>query len=269
MFEGWGAAIAAGTAVAGVAGSAISASAAGNAASAQTAAANQADQTQLSMFNTTNSQQAPYRQAGGQALNALSGFYGLGGVDTSAVGGGPSASEISGAAGGAGASSTPDYNAILSNLPGYQFQLQQGSQAVDQNLAAQGLLQSGAAGKELAQYGQGLASNYAQQYVGGLQSLAGLGQSSTQASGVLGANAANQIGSNQIYAGNAQASSYANQANAINGGLQNVVGGLGYMNSPYSNGYSPYSAPSSGGGYNYSNISPGASQGYIVPEYNP
>lgn len=233
------------------------------AAGAQESAANAADQTQLQMFNTTNSEQAPYRQAGGQALNALSGFYGLGGVDTSAVGGGPSASQVG------GASSTPDYNAILSNLPGYQFQMQQGTQAINQNLAAQGLLQSGAAGKELAQYGQGLASNYAGQYVNGLQSLAGLGQSSTQASGQLGQQTANQIGSNQIYAGNAQASSYATTANAIGGGLQSVAGGLGYMNSPYSSSYGGYSPYAGSAGQSYSNISPGADQGYIVPDYMP
>lgn len=179
------------------------------------------------MFNTTNSEQAPYRQAGGQALNALSGFYGLGGVDTSAVGG------TSTGPGGATNSSTPDYNAILSNLPGYQFQLSQGTQAMNQNLAAQGLLQSGAAGKELQQYGQGLASNYAGQYVNGLQSLAGLGQTSTQASGVLGANTANNISASQIYAGNAQASSYATTANAVNSGVGNIMGGLGQMNNPY------------------------------------
>jgi hypothetical protein len=246
-----------------VAAAGVTAYAGSKAASAQENAANAADQTQLQMFNTTNAEQAPYRQAGGQALNQLSQFYGLGGVDTTAVGG------TSTGPGGVTNSSTPDYNAILSGLPGYQFQMQQGTQAINQNLAAQGLLQSGAAGKELAQYGQGLASNYAQQYVGGLQSLAGLGQSSTQATGTLGQQTANQIGSNQIYAGNAQASSYATTANAINGGIGNIAGGLGYMNSPYSSGYSPYASPYSGGGYNYSNISPGADQGYIVPDYNP
>lgn len=219
------------------------------AAGAQESAANAADQTQLQMFNTTNSEQAPYRQAGGQALNALSGFYGLGGVDTTAVGG--TSTGPGGTAGGA--SSTPDYNAILSNLPGYQFQMQQGTQAINQNLAAQGLLQSGAAGKELAQYGQGLASNYAGQYVNGLQSLAGLGQSSTQASGQLGQQTANQIGSNQIYAGNAQASSYATTANAINGGLGNITSGLGRMNSPNYNGLDPEMF---GGGNGYTGYVP-------------
>jgi hypothetical protein len=126
-----------------------------------------------------------------------------------------------------GAQSTPDYNAILSGLPGYQFQLAQGQQAAERNLSAAGLLNSGAAGKALTQYGQGLASNYATQYVNGLQSLAGLGQTSVQATGAAGANAANQIGQNYLYAGNAAATGSVGTANAVNAGLQGLVSSYG------------------------------------------
>jgi len=234
---GVGASIALGVGAAGsIANGVISSNNASKAASAQTNASNAANNTQMSMYNTTNANQAPWRQAGGQAVNALSQFYGLGGVATP------------GDASGAGATTTgqaasPDYNSILSNLPGYQFQQQQGNLATQRDLAANGLLQSGAAGKELQTFGQGLASNYAQQYTGGLQSLAGLGQSSVQATGAAGANAANQIGSNQIYAGNAQATGYANQAQAINGGLSGIGSALGYSQSPqYSNPYMDQSA---------------------------
>src|SRR5579872_7284050 len=143
----------------------VSSNAAGNAAQAQENAANAANQTQLQMFNTTNAEQAPWRLAGGQAVNALSQFYGLGGVNISGTGANTTATS--------GAAGTPNFSQILQNLPGYQFQMQQGTQAVDRNLAAQGLLQSGAAGKALQTFGQGLAANYAQQYTGGLQSLAG------------------------------------------------------------------------------------------------
>jgi hypothetical protein len=247
-----------GVAIAGasVIGSVVSSGNASSAANAQTNAANQANSTQQGMFNTTNANQAPWRQAGGQAVNALSQFYGLGGVTTP------------GDASGAGATTTgqagaPNYNQILSNLPGYQFQQQQGNLAIQRDLAAQGLLQSGAAGKELQTFGQGLASNYAQQYAGGLQSLAGLGQSSVQATGVAGTAAANQIGGNQIYAGNAQATGYANQSQAMNSGLSGIVSGLGYMNQQqqYSNPYMDQSAMdtyqngsglmNAGGGYMY------------------
>lgn len=211
---GWAAgAIAVGT----IASSAISAGAAGDAANAQVQASQNANATQLQMYNTTRQDQAPWRAAGGQAVNALSQFYGLGGVNANGTA-------------GAASGTTPDYNKLLSNLPGYQFQQQQGNQAVQRNLAATGLLQSGAAGKALQQYGQGVASQYAGQYVNGLQSLAGLGQTSVANTGAVGANAANQIGSNQIYAGNAQASGYAGQANAVNSGLSGLTGLYGQYN---------------------------------------
>lgn len=46
----------------------------------------------------------------------------------------------------------------LQNDPGYQFRLQQGQQALQRQLGASGLGQSGAALKAAQQYGQGLAS---------------------------------------------------------------------------------------------------------------
>jgi hypothetical protein len=242
------------TAIAGSAilGAVVNSNSASKAASAQQNAANTASQTQLQMYNQTRADQAPWRQAGGQAVSALSQFYGQPGVDAN---GNPTQ-------GG-----TPDYQSILAGLPGYQFQQAQGSKAVQQNLAARGLLQSGAAGKALEQYGQGLGDQYSQQYTQGLQSLAGLGQSSAQATGQAGANAANQVSGAQIYSGNAQASGYVNQANAVNGGLSGIVSGLGYnasQNNPYGTGYNPNgwqqgtNAPSAGWykGNSYADLNP-------------
>jgi hypothetical protein len=238
----------AGAAVVGAVGSSVASS---NAADAQKDAANTASNTQLQMYNTTRQDQAPWRAAGGAAVNALGQFYGLPGyagspgasssspTSTPAYRMGPSGEVYENAAAVASTPTNtdtnssvtpPDYNAILSNLPGYQFQQQQGNQAVQRNLAAAGLLQSGAAGKALTQYGQGVASNYATQYVNGLQSLAGLGQTSVANTGAVGANTANQIGANQIYGGNAQASGYVGQANAFNSGLSGIVGSYGYAN---------------------------------------
>jgi hypothetical protein len=50
----------------------------------------------------------------------------------------------------------------VQNTPGYQFQLQQGQQAVQRQAAASGLLNSGGTAKALDQYSQGLASTYYQ-----------------------------------------------------------------------------------------------------------
>src|SRR5712671_4814493 len=269
------------TAGAAVYGAVQSGKAASNAANAQIGASQNANATQLAMYNQSRADQAPWRAAGGQAVNALSQWYGLGGINQPSsadpnapsaapgysTGGNPTPGGVGGwnggTAGGGYGSTTPggglysaggrvgggmdrtiqpvtgpaprpgtgqqpiDYQKLLSSLPGYQFQLSQGENAVNSNLAARGLLQSGAAGKALTQYGQGVASDYATQYINGLQSLAGLGQTSAANTGALGANAANQIGSNQLYAGNAQASGYVGQANAINSGLSGLAGVYG------------------------------------------
>ena len=227
-----------------------SSSASEDASQAQQDSAAAANQTQSSMYNQTRADQAPWRAAGVNALNTLQQFYGIGGtpqpiqpvghpangVDYSsgyAIGPDGSISQRftdggqPGAQPGTQDQSAPDFSKIIANTPGYQFQFQQGQDALNSNLSARGLLGSGAAGKALTQYGQGVASQYVGQYVNGLQSLAGLGQTSTQATGQAGMNAANQIGSNQIYAGNAQATGYANQANAINQGLNGVVQAYG------------------------------------------
>lgn len=209
-------AIAAAIAGAAVVGTAATVYSSNKAAGAQRDASNRANLTQSEQYAQTRADQAPWRAEGSQAVSALGQYYGLGGVNSD---GSPN-----------GSASIPDYNSILSGLPGYQFQRDQGNQAVQRNLAAAGLLQSGAAGKALQQYGQGVASNYATQYVNGLQSLAGLGQTSVQSTGNIGANTANQIGANQIYSGNAQASGYAATGNAINSGLSGIAGAYGMYN---------------------------------------
>jgi hypothetical protein len=205
-----GAAIAAGGAIIG---GAVASSGAKSAAQAQKDAAGNASATQLQMYDQTRTDQAPWRAAGSEALNSLEGYYGLPGAN----------GKVDPNAGAAD-------NKLIQSMPGYQFNFQQGNQAVQRNLAANGLLDSGAAQKALTQYGQGMATQATGQYLNGLQSLAGLGQTATANTGAAGANTANQVGSNQIYAGNAQASGYANQANAINSGLSGLAGAYGQYN---------------------------------------
>ena len=74
-----------------------------------------------------------------------------------------------------GSTSANGLNTLLSNgftaptlqqaeqTPGYQFQLQQGTQAIDENAAANGTLMTGKTGTALEQYGQNLAQNAYQQ----------------------------------------------------------------------------------------------------------
>lgn len=177
---------------------------ANKAAGAQEDAANRAAQTQQSMYDQTNANQAPFRQAGIDANNQLGGIYGLPGY------------------------SPVDLSSKISSLPGYQFQLDQGVQAVDRSQAARGLLNSGATGKALAQYGQGLAQSYMGQYTGGLQEIANRGEGATQSTAAAGAGAANQIQQADLYAGNAAAQGDINVSNAIQSGLGQAVGLYGY-----------------------------------------
>lgn len=75
-----------------------------------------------------------------------------------------------------GTSGTPMSSAdILAASPQYQFQLDQGNQALDRQQAAKGGYFSGAALKEAQTFGQGLANQTAQQYQDNLARQAGQG----------------------------------------------------------------------------------------------
>lgn len=100
-------------------------------------------------------------QSGVGASNALSAMLGIGGT--------PGAQQAQQGA----------FQNYL-NSSGYKFNLAQGQNAITSSNAASGLLNSGSALKGLAKYGQGLASNYLQQYMAQLQaqSQQGLGAGS-------------------------------------------------------------------------------------------
>lgn len=217
----------------GVAATAAGVYSANKAAGAQRDAANSAAQTQRDQFAATQAAQQPFHDAGVAATNQLGGIYGLPGY------------------------APVDLSKTISSLPGYQFQLGQGTQAIDRSAASQGLLNSGATGKALAQYGQGLAQNYLSSYTGGLESIANRGEGATQSTAAAGAGAANQISSAQIYGGNAAAQGDINTFNAISSGLGQGVGIYGYTHpaptaAPPSFQSSSFTTPSTGlpGGYN-------------------
>lgn len=182
----------------------------GKAASAQENAANTAQQTQLQMYNQTRADQAPYRQAGYTALGQL----------------------------GTGTQAGGEFNrnftmADFNKDPGYQFRMDQGSQALQRSAAARGGLLNGGTLKALDRYGQDFASNeYSNAYnrfntdqstrFNRLASIAGIGQTSVNQTGQIGANTANQIGSAQMGYGNAAAAGYINQGNAISNGASSI-----------------------------------------------
>lgn len=132
--------------------------------------------------------------------------------------------------------------------PGYQFQLEQGTNAINQNAAATGTLMSGNTGAALQRYGQGLAStSYQQIYNNALQSYLANLQGLTTGTG-FGERAAGELGSfGQAAAGNtaginmrtaedqaqqinnaaaARASGYLGSANAWSNAAGGMAGGL-------------------------------------------
>ena len=181
--------------------------AASKAAGATTQAAQTSADAQREMFERQVALQEPWRQAGIGALNKLIPL-------------------------------SEQYTPFTANQmyadPGYQFRLSEGLKAMERGAAARGGLMSGAALKAAQRYGQEYASgeyqNAFNRYqaerqarLGPLQSLAGVGQTATQAlgsaAGQLGANLGQTYLTSGIQAGQARASGYLGGANALTGAL--------------------------------------------------
>jgi hypothetical protein len=199
----------------------------------QAQAAQQGIDAQERMFNTQNELQAPFRKAGEEALNKLI----------------PLSSNY-----------TPFGMNQFQQDPGYAFRLSEGMKALDRTAAARGGLLSGATLKGAQRYGQDLAS---QEYTNAfnryqternaqlnpLQSLAGLGQTSTNTL----TNAAGQMGQNYATGygnvGQARASGYLGGTNALTSALGtgiNYAQNQQYINRlpiPGAATQSPYSYP--------------------------
>lgn len=123
--------------------------------------------------------------------------------------------------------------ASLAKDPGYQFRLEQGNAATTRAAAASGMTGSGAVLKALARFNQGVASDEYGARFNRLASLAGIGQTATNATqsagttangqlNTLGANyTANTIG-NLGALGEARASGYVAQSNAIGAGIKGL-----------------------------------------------
>ncbi|MHB8529188.1 MAG: hypothetical protein ACYC8V_06715 [Caulobacteraceae bacterium] len=152
---------------------------ASNAAS-QAAQANNALQSQIYASNKGLIQ--PYVDQGDAAASELNGFLGLGGDPK----------KISDA-----------FNTYL-NSTGYQFNREQGLDAVTQSKAVSGMLDSGSALKALDAYGTGLADQYGQQYADNLNTVAGRGVNAVNALTGAGTNYANQVSANNNSAASAQ-----------------------------------------------------------------
>jgi hypothetical protein len=161
----------------------------------------------------------PYQYAGEQSLNQLGQALGLWGDF--------------------------DPNAQIAATPGYQFRMDQGTQALNRAANAGGGLYSGSTGKALTEYGQGLAGQYWNDYLNQLAGVTGMGQQAaslgsgissefagSRANALLGTQAnraATGLGALGAYTGAnaqigaAQAGGAINSANAWSGGLNNLA----------------------------------------------
>lgn len=204
-----------------VVGAAVSADSSRHAANTQADAAREANDTQMAQYNQTREDQAPWREAGQNALSQL-----VAGTQP-------------------GGQFMRNFTAAdFQTDPGYQFRLSEGMKGINNSAAARGGLLSGAALKAANQYNQNFASNeFSNAYnrfntnrdagYNKLASLSGVGQTATNQVDAAGQNMANQVSENTIGVGNARASSYIGGANAVNGAISTATNG--YMNNQLMN----------------------------------
>ena len=216
--------------VAAIGGALISSSAVGAASKAATNAAAQNDALQQQIYDSNKALITPYVDAGNAANTELEGFLGLNGD--------PAASQAA-------------LNTYL-NSTGYQFNLNQGLDAVTQSKAAAGLLDSGSTVKALDAYATGEADQYGQQYEQNLAGEVGTGVRAVNALTGAGTNYANQVSANNN-------SAATNQGNAAIAGANLDTSLISNALSAYAlgRGQSSFGGGSGGGGAPYNAFAPG------------
>jgi hypothetical protein len=195
-----------------------SAKAAQSAANTSAAAADRATELQREMFERNIELNAPFREAGVNALNRLV----------------PLASEY-----------TPFGMEQFQADPGYAFRMAEGMKGLERSAAARGGLLSGGTLKNIQRFGQDLASQEFQnafnrygvereRRLAPLQSLAGVGQTTSRELGAAGTGFANTVGNigmtnamNQGNARMARASAYGDTTNQLANLAGRYFGGSG------------------------------------------
>lgn len=201
-----------------VGGGLIAAGGAKKAARAQEQAARDAQAANERMLERQIALQEPFRQAGLTAQEQIMQLLGIGGDATAA---------------GYGSLAKPFGMSDFEQDPGYAFRQSEGMKALERSAAARGGLLSGSTLKGIQRFGQESASqeygNAFNRYqiernarLNPLQSLMGSGQSATNVmTGATGQAGQNEQG-NIMGAGQARASGYVGQANALGGALSSI-----------------------------------------------
>lgn len=119
----------------------------------------------------------------------------------------------------------PQIQALLSNPgsitsdPGYQFQFNEGTKALNNGAAARGMTYSGAQGKALQRYGNDYGSTKLDQSLNRLTTVAGLGQVGSNSNNAATQQFANNQSDNALNMGNARGSAYIGGANIAGNAL--------------------------------------------------
>lgn len=123
----------------------------------------------------------------------------------------------------ASADQSANLQKMLENYPGYQFQLNQGVQALDRSAASRGLLLSGGQLKDVTQFGQGMAASQWNDFLNRLTGLSQLGENAGAQTGSFGTTTGAGVAGSQLAAGQATAAGQVGQANAITSGINNSL----------------------------------------------
>ena len=113
--------------------------------------------------------------------------------------------------------------------PGYEFRMGEGQRALEAGAAARGGLYSGAAMRDLMKFGQDYGSNEYGNFFSRLGARADTGMNAAQMSGAASQQAAAGVSNAFGNIGNAQAAGAMGRANAITGGMQNMLGVWNYQ----------------------------------------
>lgn len=192
-----------------VIGAAASSRSSSRAARAQTQAADASIDFQRESRDQALALQAPYRNASYAATSALMDLTGLprtrSAIDMSM--GEDGAYEMA-----PDLSSFPKYS--YQQDPGYRARLDEGTKTLERGAAARGGLLSGGYGRRAIRYAQDYASNEYQNVYNRIASIAGFGQTATNASTNVIVGTGQNVGNALVNAGEARASGYVAQGNA-------------------------------------------------------
>lgn len=178
------------------------------ASAAKSAAGQQAQQQQNSLnwiqqvYGNAGTNLQPFIGTGQNALTSLQGFYGLPGGNTG---------------------NAQQAFSQFQQTPFYQFPLQQANLATNRSLAASGLTNSGGALRDVSQLNAGYASQGLGQYLSGLGTLAGGGQSAASQLAGVGIGTIPGVGNAYTGIGNANAAGTVGAFNSANSGLSNAL----------------------------------------------